>query len=219
MPSINMIAARRAEKARRLQTLKRLVYGLGAEALCLVLAVSVLSVRASMIQGRIGDLNAQLQKLGPQVNQINKLEAQTAALQPKVDTLDGAKADTLFWYAGLSSITRSLPQTAWLTSLQGGAASGAPPPAAGTDPGSAGTDPTVSIAGVTLTQSMVGETMLRMNSAPGLDHVDLAFVQGQKTGNTDTVSFQMTVHLTPQPSALAANKKDNAKGDADVQKS
>ena len=215
MPSINMIAARRAEKARRLQTLKRLVYGLGAEALCLVMAVSVLSVRASLIQGRIGDLNAQLQKLGPQVDQINKLEAQTAALQPKVDTLNGAKADTLFWYAGLSSITRSLPPSSWLTSLQGGAASGGPPPAAGADPACAGTDPTVSIAGVTLTQSMVGDAMLRMNNAPGLDHVDLAFVQGQKTGDTDTVAFQMTVHLKPQPSALAAAKK----GDADVQKS
>ena len=40
--------------------------------------------------------------------------------------------------------------------------------------------------------------MLRMNQAQSLDHVDLAFVQAQKLGATDAVSFQMTVHLKPE---------------------
>ena len=209
-----MIAGRRAEKRRQQQTLKRLVYGLGAEALCFSVAVSVLSLQAAMVRGRIGDLSAQLTKLGPQVAQINALEAATTALEPKVQTLDGAKADTLFWYGNLSAITRSLPQSAWLTSLSTVAAP-VIPGANAVPGGGAGTDPTVSVAGVTLTQAQVGEAMLRMNQSPGLDHVDLAFVQQQKTGDTDTVSFQMTVHLKPQPSALAAAKKEGA----DVQKS
>ena len=49
-----------------------------------------------------------------------------------------------------------------------------------------------------LNQATVGTAILTMNQSPGLDHVDLASVQQQKTGKVDTVSFQMTVHLKPE---------------------
>ena len=57
--------------------------------------------------------------------------------------------------------------------------------------------------------------MLRMNQAPSLDHVDLAFVQQQKIGTADTVAFQMTVHLKPEAVAVkAAVKMDTKTADA-----
>ncbi len=199
MPSINMIANRRADKKRQEQNVRKLVYGISAEAGCLLVAISVLTAHMSAVRGQIGDLSGQLQKLEPKVNEIERLEAATTALTPKVNTLDGAKADTLFWYTNIASITGSLPSQAWLTSLAAAGSGGAP---GGSAPGSAsGADPTVQLSGVTLSQAQVGEAMLRMNQAPGLDHVDLAFVQEQKTGSLDTVAFQMTVHLKPEPSA------------------
>ena len=196
MPSINMIANRRAEKKRQATNVRKLVYGISAEIGCVLAATSVLWVHMVSVQGQISDLSGQIQKLEPKVNAIDDLEKQTQLLTPKVVTLDGAKADTLFWYSNLAAITGSLPQNAWLTSLAAAGTGGAPGSASGADP-------TVQLSGVSLDQSQVGEAMLRMNQSPSLDHVDLAFVQQQKTGNVPTVSFQMTVHLKPEPSALA----------------
>ena len=201
-----MIAGRRAEKRRQEQNIRKLIYGISAEIGCVVLAVSFLTVRTVSLHSHLQDLSAQIQSLEPKVNKIQQLQDASAALQPKVKTLDGAKADTLFWYSNLYAIANSLPEKTWLTSLGATGGGGAPGSAAGADP-------TVSLAGVTLNQSLVGEAMLRMNQSPGMDHVELAFVQQQKTGDTDTVSFQMTAHLKPEPSTSAQG------GDTNVQKS
>ena len=205
MPSINMVASRRADKRRQEQNIRKLIYGISAEVGCVILAISLLTIREVSMRGHVADLTAQIQSLEPKVNKIQDLQTQTAALQPKVTTLDGAKADTLFWYSNLYAIANSLPDKTWLTSLGVTGGGGAPGAAAGADP-------TVSLAGMTVNQAMVGEAMLRMNQTPGMDHVELAFVQQQKTGAFDTVSFQMTAHLKPEIG-------DAKKGDANVQKS
>ncbi len=209
MPSINMITLRRAEKRRREQNARKLLYAIAGEVGAVVLLASVLTARILVTQSHINDLSGQLLKLKPQVAQIQALQAQTAALQPKVDTLDGAKADTLFWYNNFYAVTASLPPKTWLTSLGTGTSAAG----AGAAPGAAaGTDPTLSIAGVAMTQAAVGQSMLQMNNSPGLDHVDLSFVQAQKIGAVDAVSFQMTVHLKPQPAAAAPAGKDGKTG-------
>ena len=141
--------------------------------------------------------------------QIQSLQAQTVALQPKVDTLDGAKADTLFWYDNFYTITDSLPAKTWLTSLGTGAGTGA---STTPTPGSnCGTDPTLNLSGIAMSEAMVGQSMLRMNQSPRLDHVDLSFVQTQKIGKADAVSFQMTVHLKPEAAPATHAGKDAAK--------
>lgn len=196
MPSINMIANRRAEKKRQAMNVRKLVYGISAEIGCVLVATSVLYLHMVNVRGQVSDLSGQIQKLEPKVNAIDDLEKQTQLLTPKVTTLDGAKADTLFWYSNLSAITGSLPEKVWLTSLAAAGGGGAPGSASGADP-------TVQFSGQSLDQSQVGEAMLRMNQSPGLDHIDLAFVQQQKTGDQTTVAFQMTVHLKPEPSALS----------------
>jgi len=209
MPSINMIAARRAEKRRQERNIRTLLYGILGETGLIAAAVCVLGARILVINGHVNDLSDQMHKLQPRVNEIQALQAQTTAMQPKVATLDGAKADTLFWYSSLGAVTDSLPAQTWLTSL---GTSTAPATAA---PGAyAGTDPTLNISGMAMSQATVGETMLRMNSAPALDHVDLAFVTQQKIGNANAVSFQMTVHLKPEAAAAV-----DPKGASDAQKS
>ncbi len=205
MPTINMIASRRALKRRQEQNVRKLVYGVSAEVGCFLVAASVLYAHVVSLRGQSSDLGAQMQKLSPRVAENDRLTKATALLLPKVTTLDGAKADTLFWYTSIATVAGSLPPNAWLTSL--GVTGSAAPGGVGAAPGSSsGADPTVLLSGVTLNQATVGEAMLRMNQSPNLDHVDLAFVQSQKTGTTDTVSFQMTVHLKPEPSAAAAQE-------------
>ncbi len=205
MPSINMIARRREEKRHQEKNARKLLYSIAGEIGVVTAAAFVLTARILVTQGQIGGLSDQLAKLKPQVAQIQALQAQTAALQPKVDTLDGAKADTLFWYNNFYAVTDSLPPKTWLTSL--GTGSGGGVAAAAVTPGStSGTDPVLNLSGVALSEATVGQSMLRMNQSPRLDHVVLSFVQAQKIGNVDAVSFQMTVHLKPEAGTATPTK-------------
>ena len=196
MPSINMIALRREEKRHQEKNARKLLYSIAGEVGVVAAVAFVLTARIVVTQGHINDLGDQLAKLKPQVAQIQSLQAQTVALQPKVDTLDGAKADTLFWYDNFYAVTDSLPAKTWLTSLSTGAGAGAP--AAPTPGSNCGADPILNLAGIAMSEATVGQSMLRMNQSPRLDHVDLSFVQSQKIGKADAVSFQMTVHLKPE---------------------
>ena len=124
MPSINMIAARRAEKRRQEQNIRKLVYGIIAEIGVVVAATGALGTTFVRLNNQSADLSGQIRKLQPKVNEIQKLQQDAGRLQPKVETLDGAKADTLFWYSNLYAITNSLPPKTWLTSLGTGGAGG-----------------------------------------------------------------------------------------------
>jgi Tfp pilus assembly protein PilN len=210
MPSINMIAVRREEKRRQEQNIRKLLYAILGEIGLVVAVAFVLTARILVTQNEINKLSDRVKDLQPSVTKIQQLQTQTAALMPKVQTLDGAKADTLFWYKNFYAVTTSLPPRTWLTSL----ATGTPVGTGAATPGAAGGgDPTLSLVGVAMSQAVVGEAMLRMNQAPSLDHVDLAFVQQQKVGTTDAVGFQMTVHLKPEAGAAKDNSKPATKGD------
>lgn len=208
MPSINMIAVRREEKRRQEQNIRKLLYAILGE-IGLVIAVAfVLTARILVTQNEINKLSDRVNALQPSVTKIQQMQTQTAALMPKVQTLDGAKADTLFWYKNFYAVTTSLPSKTWLTSL----ATGAAPATGAATPGAAGAgDPTLNLVGVAMSQAIVGEAMLRMNQAPSLDHVDLAFVQQQKLGTADAVGFQMTVHLKPEVGAAPPAAKGDTK--------
>jgi Tfp pilus assembly protein PilN len=201
-----MIAVRREEKRRREQNIRKLLYAILGEIGLVVTLMLVMWARILVTQNQLNTLGDRLIKLQPSVTKIQQLQSQTDALMPKVQTLDGAKADTLFWYKNFYVVTSSLPPQTWLTALSTGTIA-APTAAA---PGSAGGgDPTLNISGVAMSQGMVGETMLRMNQSPALDHVDLSFVQQQKIGLVNAVSFQMTVHLKPETPPV----KPSGKGD------
>jgi Tfp pilus assembly protein PilN len=210
MPSINMIAGRRADKIRRENNLKNTVYAILVETGVVVLALGVLTIRVGAIHAQVAEFDGKIQSLQPKVNQIQKLQQETARLMPKVQTLDGAKQDTLFWYNSIFAVANSLPPKTWLTSLS---TTGAAPADANTVPGQvSGKDPTILVSGIATTHATVGDAMLRMNQATQLDHVDLAFDQSQKVGKEDTVAFQMTIHLKPEAAP-------DGKGGADVKKS
>ncbi len=205
-----MIAVRREEKRKQEQNIRKLLSAIVGEIGLIVLAAFVLTARILVTQHEVARLSERVTALQPSVTKIQQLQNETAALMPKVQTLDGAKADTLFWYKNFYAVTTSLPPKTWLTALGTGAAAAAP---AGAAPGAAGgDDPTLNLTGVAMSQAVVGETMLRMNQSPTLDHVDLGFVQQQKLGAAQAVAFQMTVHLKPEAGPAAGTLKPAAPG-------
>jgi Tfp pilus assembly protein PilN len=214
MPSVNLIASRRVEKRRQRQNIRKLTYVTMAELGLVVLAISFMSLRLVSVNGHVADLNDQIRKLEPTVSEIASLQTETTHMLPKVTVLDNAKADTLFWYKNMITLTDSLPPKTWLTSVTTGgtaAAAGGAPVAGAV--ATAADPPTFNITGVAIDQASVGEAMLRINSAATMDHADLSFVQQQKIGTVDTTAFQMTVHVKPE------NRQDPVKGEQDAKNS
>jgi Tfp pilus assembly protein PilN len=223
MPSINMIAARRAEKSRLEQKTRNLVYGIAVEIGLFIVALSFMLVQVVTTQGQVGELNDKIVKLKPQVDKIQSLEQQTAHLQPKLTALNSARDNTLYWYTAIEDLTDSLSAATSLASL---VSSGSPDPAAAKaaapTPTAAAVPAQFVVSGVALSQTDVGQTMLHMNQYKQFDNVTLGFSQlssvnaAASKGAQNAVQFQMTIVLHPLAQPAAAKSLPGA---INVQKS
>lgn len=184
MPSINMIAPRRAEKKRLETNVSRLVLAIMVE-LAIIVSVSLLFVgQIIKTSSSISALNQQLDKITPRVNEINNFEKKSAALMPKIDTLNQAKVDTLRWCNVMNDLSVSLPSKTWLTRIS-------------TVPSQPETsDITVNLNGVSADQSLVGETMLRMHDAVrDFSTLDLHFTQNTTLGSVNAIEFEVAAGI------------------------
>jgi Tfp pilus assembly protein PilN len=214
-----MIAARRAEKHRIEKRTRNLVYGILAEAGLFLVVISYMIVQLVATQGQAADLRDKISKLKPEVEAIQGLQKETAALQPKVTALDDARTNTLYWYTAIQNLTSSLSNSTYLSSID---TKGDPSGAASTGVGSVATGATMSVAGTSLTASDVGMMMLRMNQYPQFDKVTLSEVDEQpqmgsaSMNGSQQVKFQIAIDLHP-----TAQPKDtsNGLGNGNVQKS
>lgn len=170
MPSINMIAPRRAEKMRKEQDMRRLMCVIAAE-LFLVVALGGWAFTSLITtRNRIVNLDAQIAKLQPVVDEIKDYNNATQKLKPKLKLLGDAKDVTMRWYNTLDMLTQSLPESTYLTKIGTLTSSNA---AAKQDNSTSG----VLISGVTANQALVGETMLRIQGIPDLTSVTLHYTR------------------------------------------
>ncbi|MBB6049302.1 PilN domain-containing protein [Armatimonas rosea] len=124
MPNINLILERRQEK-RRMETLSRnLFFTLGGSLAVFVAIGSYLVTERFTLQGDVDEAERKMEKLKPILADIDRIKKETADKQPKVDTLEKARYDTLRWTMLFQSVAESLPKDVWLTNM--GAAEGDP---------------------------------------------------------------------------------------------
>jgi Tfp pilus assembly protein PilN len=183
MISVNMISARRAEHLRMLRWVRALglttmVVGAGMLVVNIFVRAQIFATGASL-----NAVNQELSRLKPALDRLDQIQQARANLRPKLMVLDKAQSDTRRWYRVLVSLKRTVPTHAWLTSLN--------------VEGGRDEAQTVRLDGVTESQSMVGETMLRLNATKLYQAVDLSYTQSGKTGDRDTVQFEVAAHLPP----------------------
>ena len=184
MPNVNLIAVRREEKKRLERNTSRLFLGLGVEVIAVSLMAMGLGVQQMQLRGALKEATTKRIRLQPTLDRIAAIEAEGAVLKPKLETLATAKADTIRWRAMLQIVSQSVPNSAWLTAIT----------ATGT-----GDESIITIAGTAGSQTLVGETMTRLQSYPVFDKVDLRFTQ-LSSAPEDTfqrVSFEIGAHLRP----------------------
>lgn len=210
MPSINMIATRRAERKK----LERQVRMATLVVLCLVLVgfalMSFMTARIYATDRAIDRLDERLASIQPTVKQIAEYERETGKLQPRLELLADSREKTLLWYSVMQNLSRSMPAKTWLTNISTVKAvdSQRPAPAASSSatpaaPAAAPAAPQVSLKlrGTSVSQMMVGEAMLRLNRWPEFQQVDLAYTQQGGNPEVETIEFEINAQL------LDPNKK------------
>ncbi len=188
MPSINMIAPRRAEKRRLERAMRQLVMLILAEFVFVVALGGWVFTKTLTTRATIAELNAQLQTLAPKIKTIQELDNKTAKLKPKVDLLNQAMTRTMCWYNTLDRLTQSVPASTWLTRLSTSTAAGSK-------------DLTLNIAGLTDEQARVGETMLRLHSNPDFKSVDLHYTQKGTQESAQVIEFEIGATLLDKQQA------------------
>jgi Tfp pilus assembly protein PilN len=183
MISVNMISARRAEHLRMLRWVRALglattVVGAGMFTVNAFVRMQIFATGVAL-----HSVEAELGRLKPALDRLAMVQQQREALKPKLQTLDKAQGDTMKWHQVLCSLRKTVPNRAWLTSLN--------------VEGGRDENQTVRLNGVTVSQSLVGETMLRLNATKLYQAVDLHYTQSGKLGDRDTVEFEVAAHLPP----------------------
>jgi Tfp pilus assembly protein PilN len=216
MPSINLIAARREEKRRIEQHIRRLCYIVMFEIGVIVLVASVMVAQIVSVHGRIAQLDGQIGLMQVKVNEIQSLQQGTAALKPKVAILNEARNNTLYWYTALQTVASCLPNQAWLTSVgtSGDPSTGATPDkdtsskTSSTTATPTGPPPALTIAGQAANSDDVGLTMLKMNQFANISGVTLNSVTQGSSNGANTMIFSMAVQLKPNTATDADTPSD-----------
>jgi Tfp pilus assembly protein PilN len=183
MASINLIAARRAEHHRLMRVTRALGIACITAVSCLLGIFTLNSARLIHTNIAMGQLDAELIRLKPTLERIRVAQMERQELQPKLVTLTNAQSATLRWFDVLDGLKKTVPQQAWLTSL--------------TVEGSKDGEQAVKFNGITVSQKLVGETMLRLNQFSYYKGVDLHYTQTGKLGKRDTVEFEVAAQLKP----------------------
>lgn len=202
MPSVNMIAARRAEK-KRLEKFIYVTLMVIVGELALALAVmGFMTARVHADNSRIRQLDRDMARIQPTVDKIRKYEAQIKELSPKLDLLSNSRSQTMLWYSILQDLSRCMPEKTWLTSMSTNVVN-INSPASSTTKASPTT--TINLGGASVSQQLVGETMLRLNQCPEFDKVDLTYTQDSpssgslssdgETVKTNTLTFMMSAKI------------------------
>ena len=203
MPSINMIAVRRAEKKR----VEKMVYCallviLGELAITLGV-VGFMTARVHASNVNIRQLDAQMTKLQPTVARINRYEGEIKELKPRLDLLGQSRDQTMVWYAVVHDLARSMPEETWLTGIATSQVVSTSPSA-----GNAAPSATLNLSGTSVSQKLVGEAMLRLNQCSEFDRVDLTYTQERTVGETKAMQFQIVAKLKPITPQKGGNPKD-----------
>jgi Tfp pilus assembly protein PilN len=192
MPSINMIAARRAEKKKLEERVRiALIFAIGSVAIALAI-LSFMTARVYSTGKAIDNVDMQLAKVQPIVDTISEYENNISKLTPKLVLLQESRQQTLVWYNALEDISKSMAEKTWITSLTTTSKS---IPASGDTPAS--TAIVVNLHGNTISQSLVGETMLRLNQNVEFNKVDLDYTQKSSSAGVDLLEFAINIELKP----------------------
>ena len=154
-------------------------FGLG------VVVWSFLAVRTFSLRGDQADISAEIMRLQPAVDKIGYYQSQTKKLGPRIECLEKARQQTLYWRDVVDSLGHSMAQDTWLTSVD---------IEEKTDP-KLGRVKQLVLKGISFTQERVGVTMMRVNREPYFGDVRLSYTREGNINGESILDFEVVCML------------------------
>ncbi|HEY3299022.1 MAG TPA: hypothetical protein VGK34_10235, partial [Armatimonadota bacterium] len=194
MPSINLIAARRSEKLKlekQVSVMFLVVVGLVAITIGLFSFMTARVISAGLT---LDKLNTDLKKIEPTVQKIQMYETQIKELTPKLELLADSRESTMLWSNVMHDISSSMATDTWLINLQ----TSVPTQTNQADPQQKTAIPIVlTMNGTSSSQTLVGETMLRLTQCREFDRVDLDYTKKNGSSDMDALDFSFNIKVHP----------------------
>ena len=185
MPSVNMIAARRAEKKRLEKFIYVALVVIVGELAIMLAVMGFMTARVHADNSRIHGLDRDMARIQPTVDKIRKYESQIKELSPRLDLLSSSRDQTMLWHSVLQDLGRCMPEKTWLTSVATSVTSSGSSSSSG---GKSAPATTLNLGGSSVSQQLVGEAMLRLNQCPEFEKVDLTYTQDNPSSSASVRS-------------------------------
>lgn len=182
MPLINLIQEQRLAakaKERNVQLGVLATMGIGAVSL---LATLGLLFDATRINLQAAQLNEKIKELEPLVEELAANTAEVEKMEPRLNTLETAQADTAKWSSVLTHLTVNTPGQTWMTSVKAFQQDRTQPLV-------------ITFNGVSTNQEAVGELLLRLEAADQLEHATLKYTQPKYSDAGKQTEFEIIADL------------------------
>jgi len=150
-------------------------------AVVLMVAVTGVLERAkiSALSRDVAEIQEEVRAIQPQVDRVRKLTAQREDLERRLDIIRQLDQGRFLSVRVMDNLSRQVPRYLWLTYLQ--------------QQGTA----SVTISGITFSNLIVADLMMRMERSEMFANVDLTQTNKGKIEDRDVMEFSITAGLTP----------------------
>ena len=155
-----------------------------------VVGITAVLERAKLhaLRGDVEEIREEVRAIQPQVDRVKRLTAQREELERRLDIIRDLDEGRFLSVRVMDNMSREVPQYLWLNGVtQQGQAS-------------------VSITGVTFSNLIVADFMMRLERSPMFSGVDLVTTERGTIGEREVMEFSVTANLTPheKPGDLSA---------------
>ncbi len=187
MANVNLISGRRADRVRMNRVSRALLMALVGTVTVGLGGVTFMLGQWVVANGRIDHTEKQLEVLKPILTEIEAAKGEREQLMPRLTTLTEAQKQTTRWHGMMEGLKRAIPEQTWLTNL--------------TVERTAEGPTAIKLNGITIDQTRVGETMLRLSQQQEFyTAVDLRYTAESRTSDQDNVEFELAAQLNlPKP--------------------
>ena len=147
----------------------------------LVIGITAVLERAkvSSLNRDVVELREEVRSIQPQVDRVRRLTAQREDLERRLDIIRSLDQGRFLSVRVMDNISRDVPRYCWLTSVQQMGLGG------------------VTITGVTFSNLIVADFMMRLERSEMFANIDLAQTNKGQIDSREVMEFSITAQLTP----------------------
>ena len=178
MPLINLIKEQRQKALKKERQVQFALMGtLGVGALCLVM-VAAFMLDGARLNMRAAALEQQKRDLEPLIQELDTTTAEIERLQPRIKTLEEAQTHSAKWGRILDHLTTNTPDGTYLSTLKAFQQDRTKPLV-------------VTMIGVSSTNELVGDLLLRLEMCEDLENVTLKYTQPRFVEGGKQLDFEI----------------------------